>query len=97
MNMSLEAVLVEIKALRDTIMEHRDQVRGCTMEMKEMISRHERILTGNDGNDGLVTEVRLLKEEKDNRSWHIRNIWTALIPLLLLGIVWAVQLLSKFK
>ena len=51
--------------------------RAGAREILKMIARHDRLLVGRDGDNGLVVMVDRLAQAEKRRVWHLRALWGA--------------------
>ena len=49
------------------------------MLQQRMLDRHDELLTGKDGKNGLIGRANRLEERETIRTWHLRAIWVALL------------------
>ena len=57
--------------------------RGNTEQLihlqQRTLDRHESLLMGAEGKNGLVAGVNTLKRGEEARTWHLRGLWTAVL------------------
>ena len=76
----LRAVEISVSTLVAKFESHGTLQSELIEKLATVLEKHDHVLNGN-GSDGLKVKVDRLMDREENRRWHFRAIWGAILAI----------------